>query len=201
VVLVLYGICILLGAAAIGLTRATSGQTVLFLAGIAMVAFLLLAFAGYIRFGVAREVMGDRRRNLEMRGAIREIGESLRGAAAAEEVWECVKRAGRSLGATCVELALAESRGGERVVAVRSVGFDEADAGLLRARYSLLGERPDDGAIELGWSDGRATVDRDTEIAVELLCEHVFAAVRRIGGLGAGEENGGAKVVRLRGPR
>ena len=199
VVLVLYGICALLGATAIGLTRATAGQTVLFLAGIGIVAFVLLAFAGYIRFGVARQVLGDRRRNLEMRGAIREIGESLRGAAAAEEVWECVKRAGRSLGASCVELALAESRGGERVVAVRSVGFDEAAVDLLRARYSLLGERPDDGAIELGWSDGRSAVDRDTEIAVELLCEHVLAAVRRIGGAAERVDNG--KVVSLRGPR
>jgi hypothetical protein len=83
---------------------------------------------------------------------------------------------------------------------VRSVGFDEAGPELFRAGYSLLGERPDEGAIELGWTDGTTGLDRDTEIGVELLCEHVAAAAQRIqaGREGEADSDGSGKVLPLR---
>ena len=76
-----------------------------------------------------------------------------------------------------------------------SWGFDEAPATVLRARFSLLGERPDDGRLELGFTDGRRTVDRDTEIAVELLCEHVHAAVERFAAKHDDETTGSRKLL------
>jgi UDP-GlcNAc:undecaprenyl-phosphate GlcNAc-1-phosphate transferase len=69
---------------------------------------------------------------------------------------------------------------------------------VLRARFSLLGERPDDGRLELGFTDGRRTVDRDTEIAVELLCEHVYAAVQRIAARHEVETTGSRKLLQFR---
>ena len=42
-------------------------------------------------------------------------------------------------------------------------------------------------------ADGRDTVDRDTEIAIELLCEHAAAALERLG-----RATGSANVVSLR---
>ena len=60
------------------------------------------------------------------------------------------------------------------------------------------GERPDDGRIELGFTDGRRTVDRDTEIAIELLCEHIHAAVERIAAAQEAETTGSRKVLRIR---
>jgi UDP-GlcNAc:undecaprenyl-phosphate GlcNAc-1-phosphate transferase len=77
-----------------------------------------------------------------------------------------------------------------------SEGFDEADATLFRARYGLLPERPGDMHVEFGFDDGRTTVDRDTEIAIELLCDHVSAALERIEP--AAGEPLPAKVVNLR---
>jgi hypothetical protein len=59
-------------------------------------------------------------------------------------------------------------------------GFERAGSQLLKTQHSLLGERPDTGVLELGWVDGRKQIDRDTEIAVELLCEHVLHALSRI---------------------
>ena len=59
-------------------------------------------------------------------------------------------------------------------------GFDDAPAELLRARYGLAVERPGDDHVEFGWIDGRAAVDRDTEIAIELLCELASGAVDRV---------------------
>lgn len=34
--------------------------------------------------------------------------------------------------------------------------------------------------LERGFDDGRTTIDRDTEIAVELLCDHVALALERV---------------------
>ncbi|HEU4383422.1 MAG TPA: MraY family glycosyltransferase, partial [Anaeromyxobacteraceae bacterium] len=152
-VLVLYGLCTVLGATAVLLTRASAGQTLL----------VLLAWVGYLKVGLARQLFLDRRRNLEMRGALREVGEVMRHAGSLDEIWAGVKRAARALGARGVALTMVERRGGESATRAWSVGFDEAGSDLLRVRYSLLGERPDDGAIELGWGDGRSRVERDTE--------------------------------------
>ena len=68
----------------------------------------------------------------------------------------------------------------------------------MRARFSLLGERPDDGGLELGFTNGRRTVDRDTEIAIELLCEHVHAAVQRIAARHEAETTGSRKLLQFR---
>jgi hypothetical protein len=80
-----------------------------------------------------------------------------------------------------------------------SEGFDEAPSTVPRARFSLPGERPDEGSIELGFDDGRRTVDRDTEIAVEPLCEHVHAAIERIAARHEAEAKGGRGLLRFRG--
>ncbi len=78
-----------------------------------------------------------------------------------------------------------------------TVGFDEAGPELFRARYGVLPERPGDTHLELGWSDGRTGVDRDTEIAIELLCDHLSIALERLES--GGEPSILAKVVNLRG--
>ncbi len=197
-VLVLYGLCLVLGVTAVGLTRASAGETLLCLLGLGAVALAVLTWAGYLRFGAARQVAADRRRNLDMRAAVREVGEALRRAYSAEEIWEGVKRGAFALGAGCAALTLVERSGGESATTVRSVGFDEAGPRIVRSRHSLLGGRPDEGGIELGWTDGRAAVDRDTEIAVEILCEHVLAAAQRLFPSRVDQDSDAAgKVIRI----
>jgi hypothetical protein len=196
----LYGLCALLGATAVALTHASAVQAAASLAGLAMVALLLLTWVGYIKLGNTHRLLTERKRNLELRAAIREVGEGLRAASGLPEVWEWVKAAAPALGARCIALEVVQREGGERSAVQRSLGFDEAGPDLLRARYSLLGERPDDGSIELGWVDGRGTIDRDTEIAIELLCEHVLATLQRLEGARDAAAKA-AKVVNLRPPR
>ena len=67
-------------------------------------------------------------------------------------------------------------------------GVDEAEQ-LFRSQHSLQGERPGSGVIELGWADGRKSITRDTELAVEKLCGHVLHALSRI------EKDGTAEKV------
>ena len=197
-VLALYGIAIVLSGVAVGLFHSDAEQTLAFGGAVVAIAAMLLIAAGYVRFDRGRKLLVDRKQNLGMRAAVREAGERLRKAEEVEGIWEAVREAGLALQASCVGLVVVAGNGTVRRSGF-SHGFDEAPSSLLRARFSLLGERPDEGYVELGFSDGRRTVDRDTEIAVELLCEHVHAAVERIAARQAGEKTGGRKLLKFRG--
>jgi hypothetical protein len=199
-VLALYGIAIVLAAVAVALYHSDAEQTVAFAGAVVLIAAMLLVAAGYVRFDTGRRLLSDRKQNLAMRAAVREAGEKLRQVQQPDAIWDIVKAAATELRASCTSLVLVARNGTVRRTEY-SFGFDEAPSSVLRARFSLLGEKPDDGRIELGFTDGRATVDRDTEIAVELLCEYVRAAIERIAARHEGEADegtGGRKLLRFR---
>lgn len=185
-VLVLYAASVVLGLVALGLTFASSSQAAWALLAVLGVAYLFLRRLGYMSLEKAQRVLEVRRRNAERRAALRRAGEALRAAPDLDGVWAALRAAAEALGASAFGLRLAD--GDER-----SHGFVGAEGDLLRARYGLFPERPGDACLELGFADGRDTVDRDTEIAVELLCEHVAAALERLG-----RAAGPANVVSLR---
>ena len=171
-VLVLYGASIVLGLFALVLAFASSADAALFLLCLSALGALALRRLGYLDLGAAGSVLTLRRRNLEMREAMRRAGEALRSATGPEALWEVVRAAAAALGASAVSLRIAGHRWAE--------GLDGAGSDLLRARYPLIAARQADDHVELGFSDGRTTVDRDTEVAAELLCEHLVLAVERI---------------------
>ncbi len=193
-VLVLYGTSVVLGCAALALSYASSSQATWFLLALSGVAYLALRGLGYVSIEKAHSVLESRKRNLGLRAAIRRIGERVRVARSASDVWCELGDAAELLGASAIALRLA--RAAPEELQELSAGFDEAGAELFRARYNVFPERPGDTHIELGWSDGRATVDRDTEIAIEILCDHVSAALERIER--EGQPSLLAKVVNLR---
>ena len=93
-------------------------------------------------------------------------------------MWIATWPAARALGASAIALRLgAPGAGG---AAAFADGFDDAGPDLFRVRYGVVPERPDANVLELGFSDGRRGLDRDTEIAVELLCDHVCGALERL---------------------
>ncbi len=194
-VLVLYGASIVLGGVALALSYASSSQATWFLLVLSGVAYLALRRLGYINLEKTQRLLQDRRRNLELRAAIRRISDSLRSARSVDEAWIAVGFAAEALGASAVALHLPDE--GQDVPHRFTEGFDEAGPELFRARYGVLPERPGDTHIELGWSDGRTSVDRDAEIAIELLCDHLSIALERLES--EGEPSILAKVVNLRG--
>ncbi len=180
-VLVLYAVSIALGTVALALTYASSAQMPYILVALSIAAYLALRKLGYIKIvrpGEVREMLGDRRRNLEVRAAIRRVGEALRLAASLSDVWIATWPAARALGASAIALRLGASGAGE--AAAFADGFDDAGPELFRVRFGVVPERPDANVLELGFSDGRRGLDRDTEIAVELLCDHVCGALERL---------------------
>jgi UDP-GlcNAc:undecaprenyl-phosphate GlcNAc-1-phosphate transferase len=176
-VLVMYGGSAVLGLAALALAYANASQTMLLLLAVGGFVYLALRRLGFLEVGNVQQLMADRERNLGMRAAVRRAGEALRRARDAEAIWVSVRRVARELGATGVSLRLVDDDGETRSFAV---GVAANDPRLYVARYSILAERHSDDVIELAWTDGRKKIDRDTEIAVELLCDHVSAAAERI---------------------
>jgi UDP-GlcNAc:undecaprenyl-phosphate GlcNAc-1-phosphate transferase len=176
-VLVMYGGSALLGAIAIAVAYANASHALLLLLALSGVVYLSLRRLGFLEVGNVQQLMADRERNLGMRAAVRRAGESLRRAGDAEAIWASVRKVARELGATGVSLRLVDDDGETRSFAVRVAANDPR---LYVARYSILAERHSDDVIELAWTDGRKKIDRDTEIAVELLCDHVSAAAERI---------------------
>jgi UDP-GlcNAc:undecaprenyl-phosphate GlcNAc-1-phosphate transferase len=194
-VLVIYGASVVLGLVAFLVSISSSSEAPYVLVALAAVGYFALRKLGFFNVGQVQQVLEDRKKNLFVRREIRRIGEACRVAVEAEDVWVALRMAARALGASAVALYLPEDSPAD--AAAHAEGFDEAGTELFRARFGLFPERPGDTHLELGWTDGRTFVDRDTEIAVEILCEHVVVALDQI----ARNQDWGAgfaKVVNLR---
>ena len=177
-VAVLYGASILLGGVALALSFANSAQATCCIVAVATAAFLALRRLGYFNLSRTPQLLEERRRNTEMRSAVRAIGAAARAARTPSDLWTAVQMGARAVGASAVALRV-DSLPLAKLGDFRD-GFDRVLDDLLLARYSLVGERSNEEHLELGWDDGRTEVDRDTEIAVELLCEHVAAGLERV---------------------
>ncbi len=177
-VLVLYGASFVLGGSALVLAFSSQAQGAWVLVAVCAASWLALRRLGFFTLAQMQSIMEDRRWNLDVRREVRRIGDALRAAKRIEDLWVALRIGARTLGATAFALHMSADVPGDPHA--RSEGFDEAGPDLFRARYGLLPERHGDVHLELGWADGRTGVDRDTEIAIELLCDHLSAALERI---------------------
>jgi UDP-GlcNAc:undecaprenyl-phosphate GlcNAc-1-phosphate transferase len=187
-VLVLYAMCVLLGAVALVLTYTNSAIiTVTLLAVLALSLFFFLRRLGYIRFELTHLLSDQRRRNRALRASVRPYAERLRQVVSTEEIWDVVREASAIFEANWVSLDLVgSSLGGERSKEAFSHGpstLDESTPAIsFRARFDLLGVRHDEGHVQFGWHDARTGLDRDVEIAIELFCDYVADAYDRVRG-------------------
>jgi UDP-GlcNAc:undecaprenyl-phosphate GlcNAc-1-phosphate transferase len=181
-VLVLYGFCVLLGVAALVLTYGNSSQAALLLVSLAVVAVVFLRALGYFRLGVSGAA--ERKRNRALRAAVRPFTQRLRQVKSTEEIWPIVAEAMPVFGAVGMNLKLGTDTNGEAHKIFRS-GLDDLDtaSNTFKAPFivPIPGGKKAEQVLEIFWRDGRREVDRDTEIAVDILCEYLgdaFAAVK-----------------------
>jgi UDP-GlcNAc:undecaprenyl-phosphate GlcNAc-1-phosphate transferase len=184
-VLVLYGFCVLLGLAALLLTYGNSGQAALLLVVLAVVAVILLRTLGYFRLGANSAI--ERKRTRALRAAVRPFSQRLRRTKTLEEIWPVVTEAISVFGAVGMNLRLGtavDGNGGN----LFSSGLDGLGTGsnVFRAQFvvPVPGGKATEQLLELVWCDGRREVDRDTEIAVDILCAYLgdaFEAVKESG--------------------
>src|SRR6266496_1599104 len=181
-VLVLYGFCILLGAASLILTYANSSQAALLLLVLALVAIVFLRSLGYMRFDRVSASSADRKRNRALLSAVRPLGRRLRQLRTTDEIWQVVIEAAQTLGATSASLT-SEDAGKPTATPtpVFRYGQESAEGAAepLRGRFAVPGGKVE-RSLELGWTDGRQEIDRDTEIAVDIFCEYLGDALELV---------------------
>ncbi len=192
-VLTLYGVCVLLASMAFALSYATAGYRILMLSLAAVVVVYGLRRLGYIEIdsASARRNAEARARNQNLRGAVRDIAEKLKQAEGVETVWTSVKHLGPLLNAGQMRMSIVVQEGaGEDVRAVHSwrdatEAEREGDSVCvltlpLQRQVATAGAQRTLGDIEVRWTDGRRRIDRDDEIAVEMVKDHLEMALNRI---------------------
>jgi UDP-GlcNAc:undecaprenyl-phosphate GlcNAc-1-phosphate transferase len=172
-VLVLWAVSALLGLGAVLLSLATSAQGTALVAGLAALALWALRALGYLDLRKVESLLEERRRNALRRAAVRTAASALRDAPSHEAVWAAVRTVAAALGAGAVGLRLSPGGAWED-------GLAEVEAGVLRTRFPLRPDGPGADELELAWNGGREHLDRDTEIALEQVCELVAASVDRL---------------------
>jgi UDP-GlcNAc:undecaprenyl-phosphate/decaprenyl-phosphate GlcNAc-1-phosphate transferase len=171
-VLVLYGLCVVLGAVALILTFANSMQSSMLLLALAVVAFVFLRALGYMRFSAVRVTVIDRKRYRAMRAAIHALGKRLEQVSGLDQMWPIVIETSHLFGATSARLVLESVPGNEvDTPTTFSHGIGEETVGTFRYQFIVPGSKGPDRILELGWNDGRSQIDRDTEVAVGVFCE------------------------------
>jgi UDP-GlcNAc:undecaprenyl-phosphate/decaprenyl-phosphate GlcNAc-1-phosphate transferase len=175
-VLVLYGFCVILGGAALVLTYASSIQAALLLIALGVVSFIFLRALGYMRLEKLSAL--DRRRSRAMRSAIRPLGQRLRSSRTSEEIWGIVVESMTIFGAAGVALRIGTAESGSEEIRF-SRGLDElnSEVGLFRMEFFVPGGKAGERMLEIGWTDGRRDLDRDTEIAIDIFCEYLGDAI------------------------
>jgi UDP-GlcNAc:undecaprenyl-phosphate GlcNAc-1-phosphate transferase len=178
-VLVLYGFCVLLGAVALVLTYTNSLESAILLFVVAALVIVALRALGYMRLDRISDSASDRRKNKALRAAARPLGQRLRQVTTLDQIWLVVTDAAVVFGATSLRIGPSPSFTHE----IEATGSNVSD--LFEYRFMLPGNA---GVLELGWRDGRREIDRDTEIAVDLFCEHLTDALERVKAIRAGRD-------------
>jgi UDP-GlcNAc:undecaprenyl-phosphate GlcNAc-1-phosphate transferase len=180
-VLMLYGLCIFLCAVALAMTFGNSLQSSLLLFVVAVVVAVLIRKLGYLESPrEARSLFELRQRNLDLRAAAREIGERLREVQGREDAWLAVQGVTGFLGAHEVRLELRGRCGpaGHETAFFVWQAEGSPRAAPLEVRFPVGASGS--GSLTVTWRDGRAEVDRDQEIALELLCDHLAGTMGRL---------------------
>ena len=115
-----------------------------------------------------------------MRGALQPLGRRLKQLRAPDEMWSVVIEAAKVLGAVAVDLRL-DSPGSPETAAsetyTHGTSESEADESFFQYQFLIPGNKQGERVLVLGWTDGRMVIDRDTEIAAEIFCEHLGVAL------------------------
>jgi UDP-GlcNAc:undecaprenyl-phosphate GlcNAc-1-phosphate transferase len=169
-VMILYGFCVLLGAVAFVLTFTSSMESAFLLLALGVIAIVALRALGYMRLDRMSNAASERKKNKALRAAARPLGQRLRQVRTLDETWAILTEAGAVFGAVSVRLG--PSPVFRHDYEQTTIGPDQ----VFEARFALPNSPC---TLELGWRDGRTEIDRDTEIAVDIFCEHLAEAVLR----------------------
>ena len=118
----------------------------------------------------------ERRRNRALRAAVRPLGRRLREKRSIDEIWQVIKEGASLFGASAVHVRVASSPANEGTPLSFSYELEGETTNRgnpFRYQFIVPGGKASERVLELIWCDGRREIDRDTEIAIDLLCEYL----------------------------
>jgi UDP-GlcNAc:undecaprenyl-phosphate GlcNAc-1-phosphate transferase len=171
-VISLWAAATLLAAASVHFACGTGGRLATLLAT-ALAALVVLWKLGMLSLANP-EIDSRRRRNRARLMVVRSASRRLRTAARVADVSEELMAAAAPLDAEALSLRLAGA--GQSAHQLRDAG----NATAVMTRFMLDAARPEMGSVEVLWRREQPTIDRDVEVAFEVLCGHVASAINRI---------------------
>jgi UDP-GlcNAc:undecaprenyl-phosphate GlcNAc-1-phosphate transferase len=175
-VLVLYGLCCLFALTALGLSYANAPQSAMLLGAVGVVVVVMMRKLGYLSLKQAGVVTVTRRKNIELRTVVKEIIDRVRAAEALSDLWEAIWPIAGVIDASRLELTLSDGENGFTYTTSRQSGtalpfevkLDIKIGGAVR------------GALNIAWRDGRVEVNRDEELALELVADSISECAARL---------------------
>ena len=180
-VLILYGFCICSAAPLSILTYASSGQSAALLVVLALLAFVFLRSLGYVRLDRMPESAATRRRNRALRAASSRSAAACASCGDRRRCGRWSSRPPRRWAPSRRPCAWTCRRCPRRPrLSTLSHAAPEAEAPTsapFTFRFTVPSAKAAERTLELVWLDGRTEIDRDTEIAAEIFCEHLGEAL------------------------
>ena len=194
-VLVLYALCGLFTLTALGLNFANSAQSAMLLIGMGVVLFVLMRKLGYLDLGNAGTVGETRRKNIRLRTVVKDLTRSIHQAATLQLLWEAVRPLGEALDVARLELRLQHQHEGLTDGVVFEMQRPAGSALPLDVRLEVKDSEVALGWLNLAWRDGRSEINRDEELALELVADAVAERASQLMALAEAEPG---RVVALR---
>ena len=179
-VFVLYGLCCLFALTALGIAFANGVQSAMLLVAVSVVVFVLMRKLGYLDVREGQGATLIRRRNQQLRSLLREVVRNVHASANLSDLWNSVRPLAEGMSTARLQLSIHEAAGQRR----EGVLFETERAGgtsfPVEARVELRHGTRGMGYLAATWRDGRAAVDRDDELGLELIADAVAEVVTRI---------------------
>ncbi|MCY1044352.1 MraY family glycosyltransferase [Corallococcus sp. bb12-1] len=195
-VLVLYGLCTLFMVTALGLHFANSVQSALLLSGVGVVIVVLMRKLGYLDMRHAGEVQQTRQRNQQLRTLVKAVTGAVRAAGSLQDVWNAVRPLAQGLDASQQELRLRRPHEQDTEGVVFEARRPEAGTSSpLEVSVEVKDGEVLLGTLRLCWRDGRSTIDRDEELALEVVADAVAERTVQLAALEVAEPG---RIIALR---
>ena len=179
-VLVLYGLCCLVALTALGLAFANGVQSAMLLISVSVVAFVLMRKLGYLDLREGRASTVIRHRNQQLRNLLREVVRNVQASANLSDLWNSIRPVAEELGAARLQLRIDESAGTSREGILFEIERECGTSFPVDAQVQLTHGERSMGYLVATWRDGRAEIDRDEELGLELIADAVAAMVARL---------------------
>jgi UDP-GlcNAc:undecaprenyl-phosphate GlcNAc-1-phosphate transferase len=185
-VVLLYGLCMFLGMVALAMTYANSEQVTLLLVVVAVVVAVLIRKLGYLGAigpGGPRPLPLAmlRERNLQLRAQARGAGERFHDANSREEIWQVLQSVADGVQAQTLSLKLRERRADGSAETIAYAWEHSPMPGTpAELRLPLGTEQRGVLEVTVRLPAGQTEIDRDQEIAIEMLSEYLTSALERL---------------------